>query len=54
MTSVHKNSLIGQQVGWMVKQSQILYFHEHACLGGFLPPFDGKEWLNDLLQMRNG
>ena len=48
------NSLIGQQAGWMATRSQILYFHEHACPGGFLPPFDGKEWLNDSLQTRNG
>ena len=33
------NSLIGQQAGWMATRSQILYFHEHACPGGFLPPF---------------
>ena len=48
------NSLIGQQAGWMATRSQIIYFHEHACPGGFLPPFDGKEWLNDSLQTRNG
>ena len=50
------NSLIGQQAGWMASRSQILYFHEHACkdTGGFLPPFDGKEWVNDSLQTRNG
>jgi hypothetical protein len=48
------NSLIGQQAGWMATRSQILYFHEHACPGGFLPPFDGKEWFQDSLQTRNG
>ncbi|KAL3781703.1 hypothetical protein HJC23_009921 [Cyclotella cryptica] len=48
------NSLIGQQAGWMASRSQILYFHEHACPGGFLPPFDGEEWYNDSLQTRNG
>ena len=48
------NSLIGQQAGWMATRSQILYFHEHACPGGFLPHFDGKEWVNDSLQTRNG
>ncbi|KAL3827174.1 hypothetical protein ACHAXA_006729 [Cyclostephanos tholiformis] len=48
------NSLIGQQAGWMATRSQVIYFHEHACPGGFLPPFDGKEWLNDSLQTRNG
>lgn len=48
------NSLIGQQAGWMATRSQILYFHEHACPGGFLPPFDGDEWYNDSLQTRNG
>mmetsp|Transcript_9518 Transcript_9518/g.20577 ORF Transcript_9518/g.20577 Transcript_9518/m.20577 type:complete len:569 (+) Transcript_9518:107-1813(+) len=49
------NSLLGQQAGWMATRSQILYFHEHACPGGFLPPFDGwKEWVNDSLQTRNG
>ncbi|KAL7534448.1 hypothetical protein ACHAXR_005885 [Thalassiosira sp. AJA248-18] len=48
------NSLIGQQAGWMATRSQILYFHENACPGGFLPPFDGKEWVNDSLQTRNG
>jgi hypothetical protein len=48
------NSLIGQQAGWMASRSQILYFHEHACPGGFLPPFDGQDWFNDSLQTRNG
>jgi len=48
------NSLIGQQAGWMASRSQILYFHEHACPGGFLPPFDGEDWFNDSLQTRNG
>jgi len=48
------NSLIGQQAGWMASRSQVLYFHEHACPGGFLPPFDGNEWVNDSLQTRNG
>ena len=48
------NSLIGQQAGWMATRSQILYFHEHACPGGFLPPFEGIEWVNDSLQTRNG
>jgi hypothetical protein len=48
------NSLIGQQAGWMASRSQILYFHEHACPGGFLPPFDGQDWYNDSLQTRNG
>jgi len=48
------NALIGQQAGWMATRSQILYFHEHACPGGFLPPFDGKDWFNDSLQTRNG
>lgn len=48
------DSLLGQQAGWMATRSQILYFHEHACPGGFLPPFDGKDWFNDSLQTRNG
>ena len=49
------NSLLGQQAGWMATRSQVLYFHEHACPGGFLPPFDGwKDWVNDSLQTRNG
>jgi hypothetical protein len=48
------NSLIGQQAGWMASRSQILYFHEHACPGGFLPPFDGSDWYHDSLQTRNG
>jgi len=48
------NSLLGQQAGWMATRSQLLYFHEHACPGGFLPPFDGKDWVNDSLQTRNG
>jgi hypothetical protein len=48
------NSLIGQQAGWMATRSQVLYFHEHACPGGFLPPFDGEEWFRDSLQTRNG
>jgi hypothetical protein len=48
------DSLLGQQAGWMATRSQILYFHEHACPGGFLPPFDGKDWFYDSLQTRNG
>ena len=48
------NSLIGQQAGWMASRSQVLYFHEHACPGGFLPPFEDKEWVHDSLQTRNG
>ncbi len=48
------DSLLGQQAGWMATRSQILYFHEHACPGGFLPPFDGKDWVYDSLQTRNG
>ena len=48
------DALIGQQAGWMASRSQILYFHEHACPGGFLPDFDGKSWVNDSLQTRNG
>ncbi|KAL9185568.1 hypothetical protein ACHAXT_003345 [Thalassiosira profunda] len=48
------DSLLAQQAGWMATRSQILYFHEHACPGGFLPPFDGKDWVNDSLQTRNG
>ena len=48
------NSLLGQQAGWMATRSQVLYFHEHACPGGFLPPFDGEEWFHDSLQTRNG
>ena len=48
------DSLLGQQAGWMATRSQILYFHEYACPGGFLPPFDGKDWVYDSLQTRNG
>ncbi|KAL7545593.1 hypothetical protein ACHAWF_008941 [Thalassiosira exigua] len=48
------DSLLGQQAGWMATRSQVLYFHERACPGGFLPPFDGKEWVHDSLQTRNG
>ena len=48
------DALLGQQAGWMATRSQILYFHEHACPGGFLPPFDGQDWFNDSLQTRNG
>ncbi|KAL3780266.1 hypothetical protein ACHAW5_001526 [Stephanodiscus triporus] len=48
------DSLLGQQAGWMATRSQVLYFHEHACPGGFMPPFDGKEWSYDSLQTKNG
>mmetsp|Transcript_13421 Transcript_13421/g.27271 ORF Transcript_13421/g.27271 Transcript_13421/m.27271 type:complete len:423 (-) Transcript_13421:170-1438(-) len=48
------DALLGQQAGWMASRSQILYFHEHACPGGFLPPFDGSEWFHDSLHTRNG
>ena len=48
------DALLGQQAGWMATRSQVLYFHEHACPGGFLPHFDGKDWYEDSLQTRNG
>lgn len=48
------DALLGQQAGWMATRSQVVYFHEHACPGGFLPTFDGKDWFNDSLQTRNG
>mmetsp|Transcript_2511 Transcript_2511/g.3766 ORF Transcript_2511/g.3766 Transcript_2511/m.3766 type:complete len:550 (+) Transcript_2511:20-1669(+) len=48
------DALLGQQAGWMATRSQVLYFHEHACPGGFLPHFDGKDWYSDSLQTRNG
>ncbi len=48
------DSLLGQQAGWMATRSQVLYFHKHACPGGFLPHFDGKDWFHDSLQTRNG
>ena len=48
------DALLGQQAGWMASRSQVLYFHEHACPGGFLPPFDGQDWFEDSLHTRNG
>ena len=36
--------------GFMATRSQIQYFHNTACPGGFLPPFDSKHWRGDSLQ----
>ncbi|KAL7547344.1 hypothetical protein ACHAWF_010659, partial [Thalassiosira exigua] len=44
--------LFGQQAGWMATRSQVLYFHERACPGGFLPPFEGKEQAHHPSQTR--
>jgi len=41
---------IGNQAGFMATRSQIEYFHNTACPGGFLPPFDSKHWKGDSLQ----
>jgi len=48
------DALLGQQAGWMATRSQVLYFHNHGCPGGFLPHFDGEDWYHDSLQTRNG
>jgi len=34
----------------MATRSQIEYFHEVACPGGFLPHYDGTHWKGDSLQ----
>ncbi|KAL7516195.1 hypothetical protein ACHAWX_001236 [Stephanocyclus meneghinianus] len=41
---------IGNQAGFMATRSQIEYFHNEACPGGFLPPFDSNHWRGDSLQ----
>ena len=44
------DATIGNQAGFMATRSQIQYFHDTACPGGFLPPFEGKHWRGDSLQ----
>jgi len=39
-----RDATLGQQAGWMATREQVLYFHEKACPGGFLPPYDHSEW----------
>lgn len=34
----------------MATRSQVEYFHNEACPGGFLPPFDSNHWKGDSLQ----
>jgi len=41
---------IGNQAGFMATRSQVEYFHNKACPGGFLPPFDSQHWKGDSLQ----
>lgn len=44
------DATIGNQAGFMATRAQIDYFHETACPGGFLPPFDDGHWKGDSLQ----
>lgn len=44
------DATIGNQAGFMATRSQIEYFHEEACPGGFLPPYDSSHWKGDSLQ----
>ncbi|KAL7532127.1 hypothetical protein ACHAWF_004016 [Thalassiosira exigua] len=44
------DATLGQQAGFMATRDQIVHFHERACPGGFLPPFDGDHWRGDSLQ----
>lgn len=44
------DATLAQQAGFMATRSQIEYFHEVACPGGFLPPFDSPHWKGDSLQ----
>lgn len=44
------DATIGNQAGFMATRGQIEHFHETACPGGFLPPFDGGHWRGDSLQ----
>jgi hypothetical protein len=40
-------NLLAQQGGWMLKQSQILRFHNNVCLDSLVPPFDPPTFLSD-------
>ncbi|KAL3817659.1 hypothetical protein ACHAXA_002004, partial [Cyclostephanos tholiformis] len=45
------DSTLGQQAGFMATRGQIEYFHDVACPGGFLPPYDDvRHWKGDSLQ----
>jgi hypothetical protein len=45
------DATLGQQAGFMATRGQIEYFHDVACPGGFLPPYDDvKQWKGDSLQ----
>ena len=44
------DATLGQQAGFMATRAQIVWFHEVACPGGFLPPFDDIHWKGDSLQ----
>lgn len=44
------DATIGNQAGFMATRSQIDYFHNVACPGGFLPPYDSSHWRGDSLQ----
>ena len=44
------DATLAQQAGFMATRSQIQYFHDVACPGGFLPPFDSNHWKGDSLQ----
>ena len=44
------DATLGQQAGFMATRSQIEYFHNVACPGGFFPPYDSQHWKGDSLQ----
>lgn len=44
------DATLAQQAGFMATRGQIEYFHNNACPGGFLPPFDSNHWKGDSLQ----
>lgn len=45
------DATLGQQAGFMATRGQIEYFHDVACPGGFLPPYDDvRQWKGDSLQ----
>mmetsp|Transcript_31326 Transcript_31326/g.63058 ORF Transcript_31326/g.63058 Transcript_31326/m.63058 type:complete len:349 (-) Transcript_31326:10-1056(-) len=45
-----QDTTIANQAGFMATRGQIQYFHEVACPGGFLPPYESHHWRGDSLQ----
>ena len=44
---------LNNQGGWMATRRQLLEWHSHWCVGGFLPPFDKPMFTYDGLDLRS-